>query len=182
ETSADIVALQEVDCEYGLSFPGRRRTSLLNQARYLAASSGLNYYIFGSAQDDTGYPTDNAGYVEWGHVDQWSNNGLPHGEVGNALLSRWPLAAPPENIPLPKDARQERRACIRAEFQVPAGDGRSTSTVVVFATHLQHNNGATRFKQMEAIVQRAAAEPDDRHVFILGDLNHQLDDSETSNP
>jgi endonuclease/exonuclease/phosphatase family metal-dependent hydrolase len=35
---------------------------------------------------------------------------------------------------------------------------------------------------MHAILQRDAAEPGDRHVFILGDLNHELDDTETSNP
>src|SRR5690606_16143196 len=59
EANADIVALQEVDCEYGLLFPDRRRSSLINQARYLAAA-GKYQYVFGSAQDDSGYPTDNA--------------------------------------------------------------------------------------------------------------------------
>lgn len=175
---ADIVALQEVDCEYGLPYPDRRRSSLINQARYLAAS-GKYHYAFGSAQDDSGYPTDNPGYVEWGTADLWTNNGMVHGEVGNGLLSRWDFTSPPENIPLPKDAGQERRACIRAEFPLPDSPGR---LLVVYATHLQHNSGETRYKQMEAILERASKESEDHLVMILGDLNHELDDTETSNP
>lgn len=173
EARADIVALQEVDCEYGLSLPERRRSSLINQSRYLAAASGC-HYIFGSAQDDTGYPTDNAAYVEWGTADQWINNGMVHGEVGNALLSRWSFTASPSNIPLPMDEGQERRACVRAELAVPVADDKTSVPIVVYATHLQHDNGKTRYKQMEAILDRATAEADSTLVFIIGDLNHEF--------
>lgn len=183
EAGGGIIALQEVDCEYGLSFPARRRSSLLNEARYLAASLGDKCYVFGSAQDDTGYPTDNGRYVEWGHPDKWTNNGETHGEVGNALLwdSSWKTAGPPENIELPKDPDQERRAAIFTRILVPGSSGRSVEPVGVYATHLQHDNGLTRYKQMEAILHHAARRQDEMTV-ILGDLNHELDAHETSNP
>lgn len=175
----DLVALQEVDCEYGLTIPQRRRSSLLNQARYLAGALDM-HYIFGSAQDDDRYPSDNAGYVEWGTAGHWTNNANPHGEVGNGVLSRFAVKGTPENIPLPKNEGQERRACIRAEFDVPASD--TTRTVVLYATHLQHNDGPTRAQQMAAILHRAAAEPAGKLVFVMGDMNHQLEDPGEANP
>jgi len=194
QTKAQIVALQEVDCEYGLSYPQRRRSSLLNEARYLAASSKLNY-VFGSTQDESGYPTDNPRYLEWGTADQWINNGGPHGEVGNALLSQLPIVGRPENIPLPKDAGQERRACIRTVVDLgsilrsnateAAGDQATASTsgtAVIYATHLQHNDGGTRYRQMQAILDRAKMEEPGQLVFIMGDLNHELDTAEEENP
>lgn len=181
ELDADIVALQEVDCEYGLANPARRRSSLLNQARYLAAM-GKYSYVFGSAQDDTGYPTDNPRYTEWGTADRWTNNGGDHGEVGNALLSRFAIKGKPENIPLPKDEGQERRACIRAELELPPVSGETSRTIVVYATHLQHNSGATRYKQMKAILDRIQTEPEGTLVFLAGDLNHEPDPEEKENP
>lgn len=181
ETKADIVALQEVDCEYGLSIPARRRSSLLNQARYLAAMGKFSY-VFGSAQDDTGYPTDNPEYVEWGTADRWTNNGGEHGEVGNALLSKFALVGEPENIPLPKDDGQERRVCIRAELALPSADGEAARTIVFYATHLQHDRGSTRYKQMKAILERIKAEPAGTLVFLAGDLNHEPDPEEKENP
>lgn len=174
ETGASIVALQEVDCEYGLALPARRRSSLLNQARYLAAAGQFDY-VFGSAQDDTGYPTDNPEYVEWGSSDRWTNNAGEHGEVGNAILSKFPIIGKPENIPLPKDAGQERRVCIRAVLNL--GDLITTKPVVVYATHLQHNSGATRYKQMKTIVDCIKAEAPGCLVFLLGDMNHEVNGS-----
>ncbi len=183
ECGADIVALQEVDCEYGLGFPARRRSSLLNEARYIAAGLSDKCYIFGSAQDDTGYPTDNGKYVEWGSPDKWTNNGEAHGEVGNALLwnIQWSKAGVPDNIELPKDAGQERRSCIYTRLLVPSGASGNVEPVNIYATHLQHDSGLTRYKQMDAIL-RHTADRGDELVFILGDLNHELDATETSNP
>jgi endonuclease/exonuclease/phosphatase family metal-dependent hydrolase len=183
---AQVVALQEVDCEYGLALPARRRSSLLNQARYLAAAGQYNY-VFGSAQDDTGYPTDNPDYVEWGSADRWSSNGQSHGEVGNALLTNLTIVGQPENIPLRKDAGQERRACIRTVLRLdspPSGAAPrgKTRDVVIYTTHLQHNSGATRFKQMEAIIERIKAEPAGTVVFLIGDMNHEFSATEQDNP
>lgn len=181
ESNGCIVALQEVDCEYGLSLPSRRRSSWLNQARYLAAAGKYNY-VFGSAQDDTGYPTDNPHYIEWGNVGRWTNNGAEHGEVGNALLTCFPLVGTPENIPLPKDDGQERRACIRSVIDLGTKAGGTSLTAVIYATHLQHNNPDTRRKQMQAILDRIKAEPDGTLVFLLGDMNHEFDENEPGNP
>jgi endonuclease/exonuclease/phosphatase family metal-dependent hydrolase len=165
----DVAAMQEVDCEFGLTLPvQKRRSSALNMPRVLAAMT-TSTYVFGSAQDDYQYPSDNAGYVEWGTAGQWQNNASPHGEVGNALLLRVPLARPPENIPLPKATGQERRACLRVALATGQGGG---CPVVVYACHLQHDNGGTRVEQIRAILQRARGEPPTATVFILGDLNH----------
>jgi len=172
----DIAALQEVDCEYGMALPQRRRSFAINQARYLAAQNDFQY-VFGSAQDDTHYPSDNGEYLEWGSTDLWRNNLKPHGEVGNAILSRFKLAEEPENIGLPKQDKEERRACIRAVVEL-SGSKRA----IVYATHLQHDSGVTRYRQMKAIIDRIATEQDGALIFVLGDLNHEPDAWETSNP
>ncbi len=181
ESNGCIVALQEVDCEYGFSRPNRQRSGALNQARYLAAAGRFNY-VFGSAQDDTGYPTDNPRYIEWGNVDRWTNNGADHGEVGNALLTRFPLVGTPENISLPKDDGQERRACIRSVIELNTKADGTTLTAVIYATHLHHNKADTRRKQMQAILDHIKAEPEGTLVFLLGDLNHEFDEDEPGNP
>lgn len=176
DARADIAALQEVDSEFGLTLPPERhRSSLIPMPRVMAHVTGMNY-VFGSAQDDIRYPSDNAGYVEWGSGDQWTSNGSEHGEVGNALLSRHSFVRPPENIPLPREEGKERRACIRAELAVP---GAGEKPVVVYATHLQHDSASSRVDQMRAILERARRDARaGALVFILGDLNHQAPDEE----
>jgi endonuclease/exonuclease/phosphatase family metal-dependent hydrolase len=174
--SADIVAMQEVDCEFGATLTlERRRTSCLNEPRQLSLRTGLNY-IFGSVQDDFKYPSDNAGYVEWGSIDHWQNNGAEHGEVGNAILSRLPFKSPPGNLPLPKSKTKERRACLRVEL-LQAGKLESAPPVVIYATHLQHDSAFDRAMQMKFILNQAKLEPQEKIVFLLGDLNHTSRDS-----
>jgi len=178
---AALVGLQEVDCEFGpLFLPRRQRTSLLNMPRLLAARLNMNY-VFGSAQDDIRYPSDNAGYVEWGAPDKWTNNGQPHGEVGNALLTSLDLLTTPTNLALPRREGKERRACIRAELRLPNG-----GAAVVYAAHLQHDSAESRSEQMSAILD-AAAKDAECLVFIMGDLNHDFvqrkyDASPTADP
>lgn len=179
----NVVALQEVDCEYGYSLPSaRQRSSLINQARYLSQKTGLPY-IFGSAQDEEKYPSDNGKYVEWGTPQHWFNNGMPHGEVGNALLLSAPFKTPPQNFLLPKDEGQERRAAVRAEVSLdPANHETPAVKAVIYAAHFQHNSAETRTKQMKALVERAKEDSHDSLVFILGDLNHDIKDGGTTNP
>lgn len=168
--TADVVALQEVDSEYGLMLPVKRQRSSCMAMPRLYSHFANMAYIFGSVQDDIRYPSDNAGYLEWGEAGQWKNNGAVHGEVGNVLLTRHPLAAPPENLPLPKLPEKERRACIRAEIAV---SGAPHGRIVVFATHLQHDSPESRTMQMQCILDRAAADQGAGNlVFIMGDLNH----------
>lgn len=179
----DVVALQEVDCEYGYTLPSeRQRSSLINQGRYLSVKTGLPY-IFGSAQDEEKYPSDNGKYLEWGTVNRWFNNGEPHGEVGNALLLSVPFKSPPQNFLLPKDEGQERRAAVRAEVSLDAENPDAPNLkAVIYAAHFQHNSAETRVKQMEALLKRAKEDDHDSLVFILGDLNHDLAEPGTTNP
>lgn len=168
--AADIAGLQEVDCEFGLTLPpSRHRSSLLPLPRLLAHFTGTSY-VFGSAQDDVRYPSDNAGYVEWGMADEWTNNGKEHGEVGNALLCRLPLVGTPENLALPRLPDKERRACIRAELAHGAAPG---GKLIVYNAHLQHDSSESRVEQMQAILERATKEQPGFLVFILGDLNDE---------
>jgi endonuclease/exonuclease/phosphatase family metal-dependent hydrolase len=98
---ADVVGMQEVDCEFGLTLPPqRRRSSAMNEPRLLAHFCSM-HYAFGSALDDIKYPSDNAEYVEWGTPEQWTNNGGRHGEVGNCILLRSGMAGKPANLALP---------------------------------------------------------------------------------
>lgn len=174
-SGADVIAMQEVDCEFGLTLaPAKRRTFMLNEPRMLAAQTDM-HYAFGSAQDDYKYPSDNAEYVEWGTANHWFNNGGRHGEVGNALLSRHRLA-PPDNIALPYHAGKERRACLRTSISTD-GQFAKYPPIVFYATHLQHDNAHSRAEQMLMILRRARLEKPDSLVFILGDLNHTARDS-----
>lgn len=161
-SGADLVALQEVHCELGLRTPKRQPTSALNQPRVLAALTG-HRYVFGSTLDDAPSWPANTGYLEWGTADRWHNNGASHGEFGNALLSRLPFAVPPENIPLPRKGQQEQRGCLRIVLQDLA--------VVVYATHLHHQDPPIRRVQMNEILRHARQESSGTTVFILGDLN-----------
>lgn len=167
--AADVVGMQEVDCEYGLLLPPeKRRTSTMNEPRILAHMTGM-HYVFGSAQDDIKYPSDNAGYVEWGTPDHWKNNGMPHGEVGNCLLSRLPMREPPRNISLPRHPEKERRAALRAELLQPDGS-MFQPPIIVYGTHFQHDRTESRVDQMKALVTEAASDSNFL-VFIIGDLN-----------
>jgi endonuclease/exonuclease/phosphatase family metal-dependent hydrolase len=166
---ADLVALQEVHCEFAQFCPERQRTSALNQARLLGGFTGLDY-CFASAIDDTsGFP-GNTSYLEWGTGERWTNNGATHGEYGNTVLSRFCLAGTPQSFALPKGkADEEQRVCLRVEL-----DSKSTSgvSVVLYATHLQHTSEASRLLQIAEILRRAGAEPKDKLVFLMGDMNH----------
>ncbi len=167
----DIVALQEVHCEFAAGAPPRQRTSALNQARELARSSRMHYCFGSTLDDETSYP-ENTSYVEWGMESDGSllasDNGTSHGEFGNALLSRLPFETPPENIPLPLEKGHERRACLRAKL--------SGLPVAIYATHFQHTDARARIDQMAAILDRAERETSGTVTFILGDLN-SADDS-----
>ncbi len=175
----DLVALQEVDCEYGATLaPEKRRTQAMHQPRLLARLLGMRY-AFGSTMDDIRYPSDNAGYVEWGEGQSGDDNGAPHGEVGNCVLSRLPFRTPPENLALPRPEDEERRAALRVEI-LQADGSLFPSPVIVYATHLQHTREESRIAQMRAIVERAARESTASIVFIMGDMNASPGDAATS--
>jgi endonuclease/exonuclease/phosphatase family metal-dependent hydrolase len=162
---AEIVGLQEVKNEWQMRKGFERNILPPDIARTLAFCCKMNFVFGSTIRDVPGYPA-NTNYMEWGSAEHWSNNG-PHGEFGNAVLSRYPLAVLGENYPLPFMSGEEQRACLRVQYDVP----QSAFPLVVYATHLHHQGGAARERQMRAILDRAKTETSTATVFILGDLN-----------
>jgi endonuclease/exonuclease/phosphatase family metal-dependent hydrolase len=167
-SGADIVALQEVHCEFMLRDPEKRHSSALNEPRLLSGLTGLSYVFASTLSDAKGLPA-NTDYIEWGTLDRWTNNGGKHGEYGNCVLSRFGFAVPPGNVALPrKDKKQEQRAFVRVALKDKAAEG-----IVVYAAHLHHENSETptRVTQMERIMQHASGEKRGTTVFVIGDFN-----------
>jgi len=178
KAKADIMALQEVDSDFGYTLPAaRRRTSMVAMPRYFSARLSCTY-VFGSAQDDISYPSDNPDYAEWGTADMWQNNEARHGEVGNALLSRFPLIGTPRVLSLPRLPDKERRSCIRAEIQLTTEPATANAgSCIVYATHLQHDSAPSRADQMREILHRVQMESSGTLVFIMGDFNAARDEA-----
>lgn len=189
---ADIIALQEVRNMWSsprTAPPGRYP---LNFSLYLSALLDMDY-VFGSGLQfvpqgfhDEGQGAryrENRNYLEWGNWLQWTNNGAPQGNYGNAILSRLPMVTPPEILKLPRgtDAEATRlgdepRNALRIELKEPVG---SLGRVVVYCTHFQHNNPKTRLMQIRHLLDRASQDlaPDNARgttvtVFLMGDFNH----------
>lgn len=171
-TGASIIALQEVR---NLSEPPERlkgQALAPNIAQELAAILGMNYAFASTLDTVTGYP-ENRGYTEWGTRDQWTNNAAPHGEYGNAILSKFDMSSP-TLIKLPRgDAEgqkkgDEPRNATRVVIPNVPGLGKT----IVYGTHLQHNNGVTREAQMKEILSHAKTDMADATIFIMGDMNH----------
>jgi endonuclease/exonuclease/phosphatase family metal-dependent hydrolase len=166
-SSADLVALQEMQCEWGLASQTTHTTNYLNEPRLLAAQTRM-HYAYGSAIEDHDYPTTNQEYLEWGEADRWQNNATKHGEYGNAVLARHGFQTIPQSFGLPALPEKEPRQFLRIEPKIPGYTGK----VVLFATHLAHDSAPSRMEQMRVLLDRAAAEPKDNIVFIAGDLNY----------
>ncbi len=171
--AADIIALQEVRNLWGLNAGGTIQTCPLNMPLYLASLMSMNYSFGSTLDSDSGYP-ENRGYAEWGNTARWKNNGASHGEFGNAVLTRLDIL-PPTIVKLPRgDAKarenmDEARNAVRVQLaeQIPA-----LGIVVIYSTHLQHNNGKTRQAQMTELLRHAKMDATTATVFILGDMNH----------
>ena len=170
---AEIIAMQEVSNQWNRPKRGKPDAQSLNMPQHIATILNMNY-AFGSTLDATsGYP-ENRGYLEWGNVDKWTNNGADHGEYGNAILSKYNFAAPPTIVKLPRgDAEalknmDEARNAVRVELTDVPGLG----PVVIYSSHLQHNNGQTREAQMTELLKTAKADTTTATVFIMGDMNH----------
>ncbi|MBX7244502.1 MAG: endonuclease/exonuclease/phosphatase family protein [Candidatus Sumerlaeaceae bacterium] len=166
--SPDIVALQEVRCEWtSKTVDGRSVVVGPNEPRDFARLTGLGF-AFGSAIDDAPKFPANTGYKEWANAgDPVTTSGAIHGEYGNAVLSRLPFRTPPENIALPNREGKEQRACLRLEMpETHAGP------LVVYATHLQHDSAEIRVDQMTEILRRASSEATGTLVLLMGDFNY----------
>jgi endonuclease/exonuclease/phosphatase family metal-dependent hydrolase len=164
-SGADIVALQEVRCEFTPRSKNLPAVAGHNQPRELSRLTGM-HYVFGSAIDDAaGFPA-NTGFLEAGKGDRATSRGAERGEYGNALLSRFACLPEPENIALPNLPGKEQRACLRVALKDSA-----SSPVVVYATHLQHDSAEARAEQMRHVLGKACAEPAGTVVFLMGDFN-----------
>lgn len=167
-SGADIVVLQEVQCEAGAGLPAsRRHTSVLNEPRVLSRLTGMDYLFASTLDDADGWP-GNVGYLEYGSADVWTNNGKRHGEFGNALLTRYPMTTAPVTQALPRRPNKEQRGVFRVEL---GNAGTTLSRIVVYGTHLQHDNADERREQFASILDMASRETSGSTVFIFGDMN-----------
>jgi endonuclease/exonuclease/phosphatase family metal-dependent hydrolase len=167
-SAADIVALQEVKCDWGCSKPETLQTLPADIPRVLACLTGHNFAFASTLDDTAGFP-GNTAFLQWGTCSQWTNNNAVHGEFGNGILARKPMTAPAQSIALPKANAEEQRGCLRAEWSDAfSGFG----AIVVYATHLENTTATARYSQMKAILSRASMDSTTATVFILGDLNY----------
>ncbi|MCX7919744.1 MAG: endonuclease/exonuclease/phosphatase family protein [bacterium] len=162
----DIVALQEVDNQFGS--PTNSRTNYLNLAKELAGFTGY-YYAFGSTIDaDPLAIGSSAGYIEWGNAKRTTTNGNPHGEYGNAMLSRYPIKQV-RNFDLPNQLGYENRACLNARIKI------GKQLFSIYVTHLQHNSALDRVNQIQMIMKIMQQDRTNSIKILLGDMNYDPD-------
>jgi endonuclease/exonuclease/phosphatase family metal-dependent hydrolase len=163
QSNPDIVALQEVDNQFGS--PTSSRTAYMNLAKELAGLTGM-YYAFGSTIDaDPTVRGSNAGYIEWGTGTKSRNNKKPHGEYGNAILSKYPINQV-RNFDLPNQSGNENRACLNARIKI------GKQLFSIYATHLQHNSDIDRRDQIHEIIKIMKKDNTKSIKVLLGDLNN----------
>lgn len=94
---------------------------------------------------------------------------------GNAVLSRWPIAAS-RLFALPTGDSDERRSMLLAEVSTPAG------LLPFFVTHLnwKFHHGIVREAQVQAIAEHVAreAKPSGLSPILVGDFNAEPDSAE----
>lgn len=134
---ADVVGLNEV--LHPVTMHGRRYAPLAELAERLGM-----HYAFGPS-----------GWVEY-RAPGW------HGPIGNALLSRYPLADI-NNALLPRLLGSQQRSLLSATLAAGPALG-----LTAFVTHLDHAFEGTRLLQLREVLRRMASR--DPH-FLVGDFN-----------
>ncbi|HET8659529.1 MAG TPA: endonuclease/exonuclease/phosphatase family protein [Micromonosporaceae bacterium] len=120
------------------------RSSFVDQARWLARELNM-HLVYGANLDlDPFLP------------------GQPRRQYGTAILSNAPILDW-DNTYLPRFGNHEQRGLLRARINVRG------VPVLVYNTHLQHNDAAERLVQAQAIKQLIGTPYDS--VILLGDLN-----------
>jgi endonuclease/exonuclease/phosphatase family metal-dependent hydrolase len=125
-----------------------------------------------SADDEPSQAEVLAGALGFHHVDaEHHRRGRSSVRIGNAILSRWPIAAS-ETVWLPRlDGGLPYRTLLRAEIDRPAG------AVAVHCTHFdwQYDASAARVVQARAITRFVASKRGDPALehppVVAGDLN-----------
>ncbi len=138
-SGADIVGLNEV--YYPRAAPGRERPAL----EELAEGLGM-HFVFGPCLR---YP---------------ANEELPADAYGNALLSRWPIAASAAHL-LGTIEGKEQRGLLEARILMPDG-----ATFTVYVTHLDHTDEETRLAQFRAARLWMGRDRNRPHL-VMGDMN-----------
>ncbi|MFB3896999.1 MAG: endonuclease/exonuclease/phosphatase family protein [bacterium] len=159
----DFVALQEVDNQFGN--PTTSRSGYMDLARELARCTG-RYYAFGSTIDvDPTIRDANAGYVEWGNAEISKTNRKPHGEYGNAILSKYPIILA-RNYDLPNRPNGENRACLNARIKI------GKTIFSIYATHLAHDSNTDRKNQIQEITKLIENDKSKGIKILMGDFNN----------
>lgn len=140
DAEADVVTLQEVWA-----------TPTANLAELLAHELGLHW---------AWSPSPSPG--------RWQERAdQPGVDIGNAILSRWPITNEVRQV-LPRgSAALAERTVLHARVDAPGG------TLPVFTTHLESSPSAsaTRCEQVAAVARCVAAHPGDRPPVLAGDFN-----------
>ncbi len=138
-SGADIVGLNEV--YYPRAAPGSERPAL----EALAEGLGM-HFAFGPCLR---YP---------------ANGELPADAYGNALLSRWPIAASAAHL-LGTVEGKEQRGLLEARILLPDG-----ATFTVYVTHLDHTEEEARLAQFRAARLWTGRDRNRPHL-VMGDMN-----------
>jgi endonuclease/exonuclease/phosphatase family metal-dependent hydrolase len=163
QVNPDIVALQEVDNQFGN--PTSSRSAYQNLAKELARLTS-RYYAFGSTIDaDPMIRGSNAVYVEWGSAKTSKTNRKPHGEYGNAILSKYPISQV-RNFDLPNRPAGENRACLTARIKL------GKTLFSVYATHLAHDSNTDRRDQIREIIKIMEKDKSVSIKVLMGDFNN----------
>lgn len=131
---------------------------------------GMQEVVRGGDVDQAATVADGLGYhVVWGLAEE---HGLP---MGNAILSRWPVARE-EVFVLPNGGSGERRSVVFAELTSPYGK------LPVFCTHLNWrlDQGHVRELQVRALVDFVdeIAPREGFPPIVMGDFNAEPDSDE----
>jgi endonuclease/exonuclease/phosphatase family metal-dependent hydrolase len=144
---ADIIGLNEVF--YPRAAPGSTEPALTALARQLGME-----YVFGPC-------------LRWPAQDQ-----MPAEAYGNALLSRWPIAASAAHHLTPKEedqqallATKEQRGLLEARVLLPGN-----TPLTVYVTHLDHTDEAARLLQLRVARQWLVRDRNRPHI-VMGDFN-----------
>ena len=147
DVQADVVGLQEV---WG--------TDAENQAQQLADRLGLHW-----AWSPSPGP------------QRWQERAREPGvEVGNAVLSRWPIVVHSRQVLPAAPGEAGDRTVLHALVDSPGG------TVPFFTTHLDAatDGSASRCRQVETVARFVASRAGDRPPVVTGDLNAEPDSDE----
>lgn len=104
-------------------------------------------------------------HVAFGACVRWPAQGdMPDEVFGNALLSRWPIAASAGHLLAPVEHKEQRGLL---EARIATGNGRP---LTVYVTHLDHTDESARLLQLRSLREWTTRDRNRPH-FVVGDFN-----------